>query len=232
MPVAPSKQQTIQQPTAHAAALSRGYDFLKRGFDLCGAVFGLLLLLLPMAVVALVVVIDSPGGPIFRQERLGRGGKPFLMYKFRSMVRDAEPNGPQWAEEHDHRCTKVGAFLRRTKIDELPQLYNILRGEMSFVGPRPERPYFYDRFQTYIPNFRERLAVKPGLTGLAQVNGGYYLPPEKKIVFDLDYISRRSVGLDLWCICKTVCLVLTGRTADGTAAHGCGTTDTEDEEAS
>ena len=146
---------------------------------------------------------------IFRQERLGKDGKPFVMYKFRSMHVDAEVNGPQWAEKKDDRCTRIGSILRKTRLDELPQFFNILKGEMSLVGPRPERPYFYDQFETYIHGFRNRLVVRPGLTGWAQVSGGYDLLPEEKIVYDMEYISKMSVGMDLRCIFKTVRLIFT-----------------------
>lgn len=121
------------------------------------------------------------GRPDFKQERLGINGKPFMIYKFRSMRLDAEENGPQWADEQDPRCTHFGQILRRTRLDELPQLYNILRGDMSFVGPRPERAYFYREFEKYIPGFSNRLLVTPGLTGYAQVNGGYSLKPEERL---------------------------------------------------
>ena len=115
------------------------------------------MLWLPMLLIALAVRMDSPGPALFAQERLGKDGKPFTMYKFRSMCLNAEANGPQWAAKNDCRCTKVGRFLRKSRMDELPQLWNILKGEMSFVGPRPERSCFYDEFETYIPHFRKRL---------------------------------------------------------------------------
>jgi lipopolysaccharide/colanic/teichoic acid biosynthesis glycosyltransferase len=123
------------------------------------------------------------------------------------MYIDAESKGPQWADKDDWRCTRVGRILRKVRLDELPQLWNILRGDMSFVGPRPEREYFYDLFETYIPGFRNRMAVKPGLTGWAQVNGGYDLGPEEKIVYDMEYIANQSLLFDMKCIFKTVKLV-------------------------
>lgn len=119
------------------------YLVTKRVFDIVCSFFGLLILAIPMMIIALIITIDSPGAPIFRQERLGLNGKPFMIYKFRTMRLDAEANGPRWADEQDPRCTHFGRILRRTRLDELPQLYNILRGDMSFVGPRPERAYFY-----------------------------------------------------------------------------------------
>lgn len=141
---------------------------------------------------------------------LDRYGKPFMIYKFRSMRLDAEENGPQWADEQDPRCTRFGQILRRTRLDELPQFYNILRGDMSFVGPRPERAYFYGEFEKYIPGFSNRLIVVPGLTGHAQVNGGYSLKPEEKIIYDMEYIEKRSIWMDLACIGKTIRVVLCG----------------------
>ena len=129
--------------------------------------------------------------------------------KFRSMRLDAEENGPQWADKDDPRCTHLGRVLRKSRLDELPQLWNILKGDMSFVGPRPERKCFYDEFETYIHGFHNRLIVKPGLTGWAQVNGGYDLKPEEKIVYDMEYIQSCSIGMDLKCLLKTVRLVFT-----------------------
>lgn len=115
------------------------YLITKRAFDIVCSFLGLLILAIPMIIIALIITLDSPGPPIFKQERLGLHGKPFMIYKFRSMRLDAEENGPQWADEQDPRCTHFGQILRRTRLDELPQFYNILRGDMSFVGPRPER---------------------------------------------------------------------------------------------
>ena len=186
---------------------SKGYLIVKRVFDITVAVLAGILLLFPMIVIAILIRIDSKGPAIFCQERLGENGKPFVMFKFRSMRLDAESDGPQWAEKNDDRCTKIGRILRSSRLDELPQLINILKGEMSIVGPRPERAYFYDEFEKYIPNFRDRLLVRPGLTGHAQVNGGYDLLPEEKIVYDMEYIAKRSIKLDLECILKTVLVI-------------------------
>ena len=185
------------------------YCLVKRIFDIVFAVTTGLVLLVPMLIIGLLVKLDSEGPALYKQERLGWRGKPFIMYKFRSMRVDAEENGPQWAERDDDRCTKFGKFLRKTRLDELPQVLNILSGEMSVVGPRPERAYFYDKFETYIPNFRDRLQVKPGLTGYAQVNGGYDLLPEEKLVYDMEYIEKQSLWLDLVCMIQTVRLIFT-----------------------
>lgn len=185
------------------------YLAAKRVFDIVFSALGLLILAIPMAIIALVIVIESPGGAIFKQERLGKDGKPFVIYKFRTMNHDAEVNGPKWADKEDKRCTRVGAFLRKTRLDELPQLWNILVGDMSFVGPRPERQYFYEQFEKYIVGFSNRLIVTPGLTGYAQVNGGYELAPEEKIIYDMEYIEHQSMLMDIKCIFKTVSLIFT-----------------------
>lgn len=185
------------------------YRGAKRVFDFTVALVGLVLLCIPMAIIALVIRLDSPGPVIYRQERLGLRGKRFWILKFRSMYRDAEAHGAQWAEACDSRVTRVGAFLRKTRLDELPQLLNILSGQMSLVGPRPERECFYREFEKYIHGFSNRLVVKPGLTGLAQVQGGYDLPPEEKVRFDMEYIRTRSVKLDFKCILMTVGVVFT-----------------------
>ena len=201
-----TEQETARIPQVQVAG-NKGYLFIKRLADFLLAFIGLAVLLIPMLIIALVIRLDSPGPALFMQERLGKNGKPFIMVKFRSMRMDAEANGPQWAQKNDYRCTKVGRFLRHSRLDELPQLVNILAGEMSFVGPRPERACFYDEFETYIPHFRQRLLVRPGLTGHAQVNGGYELKPEEKIVYDLEYIANRSLRMELKCIWQTVRVV-------------------------
>lgn len=192
-----------------AANDNKAYLFVKRCFDIIASLIAGIILFVPMLIIALLIKLDSPGPVFFRQERLGKNGVPFTIYKFRSMYIDAEKDGPQWAKQNDSRCTRLGHFLRNTRLDELPQLINIFSGKMSFVGPRPERACFYDEFETYIHGFRNRLVVKPGLTGYAQVNGGYDLKPEEKIIFDMKYIENRSVKMDLSCIFKTVKLVFT-----------------------
>ena len=183
--------------------------FVKRAFDIVLSLFGLMFLLLPMAVIAILIRLDTPGPAIYKQERLGLNRKPFTIYKFRSMYTNAEDECPKWAEKDDDRVTPVGRVLRNTRLDELPQLWNILCGEMSFVGPRPERDCFYVIFEEYLPNFGQRMLVKPGLTGWAQVHGGYDLEPEEKIVYDLEYIKKRSFAMELDCIFRTVKLVFT-----------------------
>lgn len=185
------------------------YSLIKRCFDIIISLISGVILLIPMLIIAILVRIDSPGPAIFKQERLGKDWKPFTILKFRSMRLDAEADGPQWADREDSRCTRIGRILRNSRLDELPQLWNILKGDMSFVGPRPERACFYKEFETYIHGFRNRLLVKPGLTGYAQVNGGYELKPEEKIVYDMEYIKKQSILFDLRCILKTVTLIFT-----------------------
>lgn len=166
--------------------------------------------------VAIAVWRSSPGPIFYRQERVGRNGRRFSIYKFRTMVADAERlTGPVLATENDPRITAVGRFLRATRLDELPQIINILRGEMSFVGPRPERPVFVEEFSARLPAYRCRLAVKPGLTGLAQVNGRYSTDAVDKLRYDLYYIRNYSPLLDLRIILQTVRTVLSPAAAAG-----------------
>ena len=209
--VAPLMESVRQEYVIPAVEpkLSRGYLTAKRLFDIVLAAFLLLLFSVPMLILGILVFFTSKGPAFYRQERLGLRGKPFMLIKFRSMRHDAEKDGPSWAKDDDDRCTRFGKFLRKTRLDELPQFWNILVGDMSFVGPRPERAVFYEEFETYIHGFRNRLAVTPGLTGWAQVNGGYDLLPEEKIVYDMEYISNRCWKMDIQCLLQTVKVVLT-----------------------
>lgn len=206
----PKQEYTVAPVALKARPI---YAFCKRALDLAVALVVGLIAILPMLLLALIIRLDSKGPALFKQERLGKDGKPFMIYKFRSMYEDAEKDGPKWAQEEDDRCTRVGRLMRKTRLDELPQLWNILVGQMSLVGPRPERPVFYKEFETYIHGFSHRLVVKPGLTGLAQVNGGYDLLPEEKILWDMKYIENRSMWLDFKCMFKTVHLVFTHKGA-------------------
>ena len=186
------------------------YNVIKRLSDIVVSSVLILLLCIPMGIIAALIRLDSSGPALFRQERLGKNGVPFVMLKFRSMKINAEGNGPQWADKDDPRCTRLGRILREFRLDELPQLWNILRGDMSFVGPRPERACFYEEFEKYIVGFSNRMAVVPGLTGYAQVNGGYELKPEEKIIYDMEYIENCSIKMDLICILKTFRVVFSG----------------------
>lgn len=184
------------------------FDFVKRAFDIAFSLFFFPALLPLMAVVALLVKLTSKGRVFYRQERLGLNGKKFHLVKFRTMIPGAEEEGIRWSMgDDDPRITPLGRILRKTHLDELPQLWCILKGDMSLVGPRPERPVYYERFEQYIHGFHERLKVKPGLTGLAQVCGGYHLRPEEKVQYDVQYIKNRSLRQELWILLKTVKVV-------------------------
>lgn len=187
------------------------YEVVKRSLDIIFSMMALLILIMPMCIIAIAIKCTSKGAALYTQERLGKDGKTFKIIKFRSMIDDAEKNSIQWCEEDDPRVTRLGAYLRRYHIDELPQLWNIFVGDMSFVGPRPERECYYDAFETYIHGFHERLKVKPGLTGLAQVSGGSLMRPEEKIVYDIEYIKNRSIWLDIRVLCNTFLTVISGR---------------------
>lgn len=182
----------------------RGYLFVTLSLA------ALAILAVPMAIIALAVKLDSPGPVFYRQERLGKNGKPFELVKFRSMRTDAEKAGAQWAKEHDPRVTRMGHIMRACRLDELPQFWGVVKGDLSLVGPRPERAVFYDAFEKYIPGFKQRLMVTPGITGLAQVNGGYDLKPVEKIQYDVEYIKHQSFGMDMAILMKTVITVLLG----------------------
>lgn len=188
-------------------------EFVKRVFDIIVASFALILLAIPMAVVGAIVRLESNGPILYAQTRVGKNGKLFKLYKFRSMVSDAEEDGIRWASDDDDRITSFGKVLRKTRLDEVPQFFNILKGEMSLVGPRPERPVFCDAFEDRIHGWHYRTLVTPGLTGLAQVEGGYDLLPKEKVVLDLKYIESRSAILDLTIILKTFGIITTGKGA-------------------
>ena len=190
------------------------YEKTKRCLDMIFSMLLMLILIIPMCIVAIAIKCTSEGAVLYTHDRLGKNGKPFKIIKFRTMIDDAEKDCIQWSGKDDPRVTRLGVYLRRYHIDELPQLWNIFVGDMSFVGPRPERECYYDAFETYIHGFRERLRVKPGLTGLAQVYGGGLMRPEEKIMYDIDYINRRSLWLDFNVLCKTVTTVITGRYRD------------------
>jgi sugar transferase (PEP-CTERM system associated) len=186
--------------------------FVKRAFDILASAVLLVAAAPVMALTALAIFFEGGGPVIFRQERVGRGGRPFTLLKFRSMRRDAEAGGKaQWAAEKDERVTPVGRFIRKLRIDELPQLFNVLRGEMSLVGPRPERPCFVADLAKEIPFYELRHSVKPGITGWAQVRWSYGASVEdskRKLQFDLYYVKNHSLALDLLIAIETVRVVL------------------------
>lgn len=194
---------------------SRGAVILKRCVDIVLALVGMVLASPFIILTAVAVRLDSPGPVLYRQIRMGQYGVTFVIYKFRSMHPDAElATGPVWASKGDSRVTRVGRFLRRSRLDELPQLLNVLRGDMSFIGPRPERPEFIEELERRIPFYRARLSVKPGITGWAQVRYTYGASVEDSLVklqYDLYYVKNLSPFLDLLILISTVQVVLFGR---------------------
>ena len=185
------------------------YENIKSSIEF---IFALLLLIIavPICILACIAIyVELRVNPIYTQNRVGLNGRVFKIYKLRSMYIDAEKDGPKWASENDERITKVGRIIRKTRIDELPQLVNIIKRDMSIIGPRPERPELIKDFIKYIPDFNDRLLVKPGITGWAQVNGGYSLTPKEKLEFDMYYIQNRGLKLDLLIIVKTIIVIFT-----------------------
>jgi lipopolysaccharide/colanic/teichoic acid biosynthesis glycosyltransferase len=186
-------------------------DAIRRGGDIAGSILLLALSLPLLLAVACLIKLDSRGPVLYRQDRVGLRGRVFNLLKLRSMRVDAEAAGPCWAAEHDPRVTRVGAMARACRIDELPQLVNVLRGEMSLVGPRPERPHFAAQLARVIPRYDERTRVLPGITGMAQVSYKYGASVEDaraKLAYDLRYLENRSLLLDLRILLATVRVVL------------------------
>jgi undecaprenyl-phosphate glucose phosphotransferase len=206
-----TRRNILADAPTHVAAISTARTWrwdrvAKRAVDFLAALAGLVLLTPLFLVVAALILITS-GRPVFyMQERVGQGGRLFKMFKFRSMRRDAEgTTGPIWASTSDDRCTRIGSWLRRTNIDELPQLFNVLKGEMSLVGPRPERPVFVERFRSTVPDYDLRHAVTGGMTGWAQVHGWRGRTSlRKRVQYDLDYIQRWSFSLDFRILFMTI----------------------------
>jgi sugar transferase (PEP-CTERM system associated) len=196
---------------------SRWTRFIKRIIDLSISLIGLIVAFPLMVLTAIAVKLDSPGPALYSQARIGENGRIFKIYKFRSMQVDAEEDGmPVWAREDDPRITRVGRFIRVTRLDELPQLWNVMSGDMSFVGPRPERPFFVEQLAREIPFYLQRHAVKPGLTGWAQVKYQYGSSIEdatEKLRYDLYYIKHLSIFFDLTIVLDTVKVILFGKGA-------------------
>jgi exopolysaccharide biosynthesis polyprenyl glycosylphosphotransferase len=188
------------------------FELAKRILDILGGLVGVLLMLLLLPMVGLMIILESGFPVLYSQTRLGKGARPYRILKFRTMRQDAEADGrPRWATEDDERATRVGRFLRKTHIDEIPQFLNVLRGEMSLVGPRSERPQLVAHFQEHVPFYRARLLVKPGITGWAQVNFGYASTIEEtttKLEYDLYYIKHRNLWLDILIMLRTPWTVL------------------------
>ena len=198
----------------HFDAMSRSQRFLKRTFDIVFSFMGLLLLSPLMLIFSIVLLFDD-GPIIFKQERIGYKGRPFIIYKFRTMYVNAESDGiPRLEEERNRHLTPFGRFLRAHHLDELPQLWNVLKGDMSFVGPRPERQYFIDQINRETDNYHYVYLMRPGITSYATIYNGYTDTMDKmlkRLEYDLDYLDNRSLFLDLKIIVKTVLSIVSGK---------------------
>ena len=181
------------------------YPFCKRLTDLICSFTAIVILLVPMAIIAVIIRLSSKGPAVFRQTRAGKNAKPFTLYKFRTMTTEADPFGPSPKSGSDPRLTKIGLFLREYSLDELPQLFNILKGDMSLVGPRP---LYISQIKEWNDRQKRRLDVKPGLTGLAQISGRGHLTREEKLEYDVEYVESAGFSYDLKIIFKTFFAVL------------------------
>lgn len=183
--------------------------FLKRIGDITASLFFLMGALPVILIFCILIILESEGSPIYVQERMGKNKKSFRLYKLRSMYKNSEVNtGPIIAYENDKRVTRIGAFLRKTHMDELPQLINVILGDMSLVGPRPEREFFYKSYERECPIFSSRLCIKPGLTGLAQIYGSYDSTPHEKLEYDFFYINNQNIFFDAFILYKTFITIL------------------------
>jgi len=200
------RRQPLYSSAIVSSPVSPWQELLIRGLDVLGSL-AIMILAMPMMVgVAMLIKIFSRGRILYKQKRVGKQGKIFTLYKFQTMVDDSEDQtGPVWAKRDDPRVTPIGRVLRKTRLDELPQLFNVFRGDMSLVGPRPERPHFVRQYEALRGM---RLAIKPGLTGLAQIRNTYDLKPQHKIKYDFLYIRKRCLLLNLYILLRTVPVVL------------------------
>jgi len=183
---------------------------IKRIIDCIVSILGLIILAIPMGIIAILIKLDSNGPVIFKQERVGKDGRLFVIYKFRTMVKDASKIGPPLTEKNDPRITRIGRILRHTSLDELPELINVIKGEMSLVGPRPEIPVEVEKYTNWQ---RRVLRIKPGITGFSQIHGRAERKIPSKLRLDNWYIKHQSLKLDLWIMVKTIGIVLTGKGA-------------------
>ena len=220
-------EQAIEPTASRTGANKLGYRAVKRAFDLTVTAMAVIVLSPLFLILSVIVYLGDPGAVIYGQVRIGKNGKPFKMWKFRSMYRNADQMIDQLSEEqkrqyhtefkidNDPRITPVGNFLRKTSLDELPQLFNVLKGEMSIVGPRPERPFFVKQFIAQKPEYDYRHNVKPGITGLAQIAGKYNTSAYDKLIYDLLYIQDVSVKTDLMIMLQTFKVLLTKSSTEG-----------------
>ena len=196
---------------------------IKRILDVGLSLVGIILFIPLWIVIPLFIYLEDGKPILFVDYRVGKNQKIYKHFKFRSMVKAAESEiGPVWSSQDDTRVTKTGRLLRATAMDELPQVLNILQGDMSFVGPRPERPFFVDKFIKNTPDYEKRFSVKPGLTGIAQVYGKYNTPAEKKLEYDHEYIRKMNTCLDVWLICLSVFITLKGGWSKFESCHNKG----------
>jgi exopolysaccharide biosynthesis polyprenyl glycosylphosphotransferase len=188
---------------------------IKRMFDVTVSALGLLFSIPFLMIIPVLIKIDSRGPVFFKQRRVGEGEKEFTLYKYRTMVDGAEKDsGPVWSSDGDSRITILGRFLRKSRLDEIPQLYNVIRGDMSFIGPRPERPFFVESLKKQIPYYSERHCLKPGISGWAQVRYEYGDSIDdafEKLKFDLYYIKHQSISLDILILINTMKVIMFGR---------------------
>jgi lipopolysaccharide/colanic/teichoic acid biosynthesis glycosyltransferase len=216
-PAIPARQNGVRDKRVWFLVAQRRLEVWIRILDIVTSVALSLLTLPLMMLVSILIGFGSPGPVLYRQVRVGLNGRHFVLFKFRSMVANAEgTSGPCWAQQGDSRVTRIGKFIRSTRIDELPQLANVLRGDMSMVGPRPERPHFADQLVTLIHGYQLRVTVKPGLTGWAQVNypyGASVQDAREKLSYDLHYIKNKSLLLNIRILLATVPVVLLRRGA-------------------
>ena len=235
-PTTQSPEDVVQEESLANLLPGYGYQVYRRALDITASLVGLLLLSALLPILSVLIKLDSPGPVFYRQSRVGlnrrrradgslrdanrrkvsQPGRPIEIIKLRTMTVNAEANGPQWASRNDLRITRVGQFLRKTRLDELPQFWNVLRGDMSLIGPRPERLVFVRQFGTEIPNYYDRLLVKPGLTGLAQVRNGYdtdVSSVHRKVAYDREAIRRAGLAMDLRILLETFRVVIKGEGA-------------------
>ena len=220
--IPPTKLQMTQWTVSYCAPTAAASSSLqripagmtvKRLIDLVGSVFGLIVLAPLFLLIAICIKCDTPGPILYRQTRIGRRGVPFVLLKFRSMFENAEDEGIKWASISDRRITKMGRWLRRSRLDELPQLLNVVQGDMSLIGPRPERPHFVDQLRGLIPTYDVRHAVRPGMTGFAQTCFHYAASIEDsriKLQYDLFYVKNLSIWFDIRIAIRTFQVVLFG----------------------
>ena len=198
----------------------KGYHYIKRGIDIILSGMAIVILSPLLLFLCIAIKLDTPGPILFKQKRVGIHRSFFQIYKFRTMRVDAEKySGPMLAQENDPRITRLGRFLRAVRLDELPQIWNVLNGDMSIVGPRPERPFFVEKFTAEMPEYAYRHNVKPGITGMAQVYGKYNTTAFDKLIYDLMYIQQCSILTDLSIIIQTVKVLFTQSATEGTKAE-------------